>query len=521
MRTRALPAWVEPVAVGVAVALVVLWAAGTLTRPAVIADESAYLLQAGIFTHGHWTSPAPSLPEFFEQLYVLVTPVLASKYPPGESLILTPFVWAGVPGLAPILLSGLTGALLYALARRLGGRWVALLTVLWWLAIDQTIYARVMYMSEVTTAAMWLLAWWAALRWRDRGSQGALALASAAVGWTLITRPLTGVALAIPLAFVFARQMQGVRWQWRPITIACGVLALVLSIIPIDNVHTTGRWLESPLALYTRQYMPFDGPGFGAGTARPLRPLPADLAPSQEAYYLLHRDHHLSALPHDLAARLYYIGRNAWGGWRWPLLAFALIGLASVGAEAVVAIVTAALLVLLYLSYPHPPYYTLYYLEADPVLAFVTALGVLGIARRLKTPFATQTMTALLLLTSAIGAASAAVRARAANARDVAYEGRFDALLAPLQHGHAIVFVRFAPTHNPYQFLVRNDPDAQHAPVWVVRDRGASDARLQALAPDRTSYAFDEATWTLIPLPREASASSSGPRPNAGPGSKE
>jgi hypothetical protein len=35
-----------------------------------------------------------------------------------------------------------------------------------------------------------------------------------------------------------------------------------------------------------------------------------------------------------------------------------------------------------------------------------------------------------------------------------------------------------------------------------VYDRGAENARLMALAPERVPYLFDEATWTLQPLAR-------------------
>ena len=47
-----------------------------------IADESAYVLQAQIFSKGAWTLPARALPEFFEQMHVFVTPFVAAKYFP-------------------------------------------------------------------------------------------------------------------------------------------------------------------------------------------------------------------------------------------------------------------------------------------------------------------------------------------------------------------------------------------------------------------------------------------------------
>src|ERR1700722_6449061 len=117
-----------PVVAGIITGALVWWVAGSLTRPPVIHDEAAYLLQAGIFARGRWTLPAPPLPAFFEQFHVLVTPVIAAKYPPGQALVLVPGVWLGVPELVPVLLSGLTGALIFVLARRVAGRWVGLLT---------------------------------------------------------------------------------------------------------------------------------------------------------------------------------------------------------------------------------------------------------------------------------------------------------------------------------------------------------------------------------------------------------
>src|SRR5260370_11675979 len=105
---------------GVVTALLTWWVWGSLDQVAVFHDEAAYLLQAKIFASGRWAAPARPLPEFFEQFHVLVTPVFASKYWPGHSLLMVPGVWLGLPGLVPVLLSGLTGALCFGLARRGG-----------------------------------------------------------------------------------------------------------------------------------------------------------------------------------------------------------------------------------------------------------------------------------------------------------------------------------------------------------------------------------------------------------------
>lgn len=64
---------------------------------ATVHDELAYLLQAKIFASGRGALPSPVIPEFFEQAYMLVVPALASKYPPGFSLVLALGVMVGAP----------------------------------------------------------------------------------------------------------------------------------------------------------------------------------------------------------------------------------------------------------------------------------------------------------------------------------------------------------------------------------------------------------------------------------------
>jgi hypothetical protein len=64
----------------------------------------------------------------------------------------------------------------------------------------------------------------------------------------------------------------------------------------------------------------------------------------------------------------------------------------------------------------------------------------------------------------------------------------------------AIVFVRYMPSHYVHESLIANEPDLAHAHLWLVYDRGAENARLAALAPDRATYLFDEKTHMLTGL---------------------
>lgn len=502
----------------------VVWVAwGGLARAAVIHDEAAYVLQAELFARGAWAGRAPVLPEFFEQLYVLVTPVLASKYPPGHSLMLAPGALLGLPGLPVLLLNGLTGALVFALARRVAGAHVALLTWLAWVTCFPAIYFRASYLSEVTSSAAWLVAWWCLLRWRDGRRRSWLFGVAGAVGLVAVTRPLTAVALAIPIAVVVLRDAT-VRRSWRDVGLAAGVGAACIALIPLWSARTTGSPLLTPLELYTRVYVPFDAPGFGLDTsARPVRSVPRDMAITNESFREEHGAHTVAGLPLTLVKRLRMIARDMWYDWRLGLVPFALIALTALPVAAWFAVATLAAHVALYLLYAHPAFWTVYYLESEPVLALVTALGVARVVasaahvgrrkwREVITvsaaPVASAASVAVLALALAAcfpGAMTLRLLQQQAN-RDRAYFERFDAIVRGIRDERAIVFVRYAPTHNDNLSLVRNPANHDEARVWIVHDRGADNARLVAVAKDRRAYVFDEGSWSLRPL---------GPRPIA------
>ena len=78
------------------------------------------------------------------------------------------------------------------------------------------------------------------------------------------------------------------------------------------------------------------------------------------------------------------------------------------------------------------------------------------------------------------------VTLRQVRAQIVTDHGYYDSFRAALPDADtAIVFVRYAPSHNDGLSLVRNVPDVRAARIWTVYDRGAENAQLLPLAPRR------------------------------------
>jgi hypothetical protein len=498
---RAVDARFAPAVAGALTALFLGWMWGSLTEPASIHDEAAYLLQAKIFASGQLSAPAPPLPEFFEQYHVLVTPRLAPKYPPGHALTLVPGIWLGLPGLMPVLLGGVAGGLLFALARRLAGGWVAALAWTIWLSLPTGNGWRCTYLSESTSAAAWLGTTWLLLRWWEDGRSRDLVLVGLFVAWLGITRPLTAIALAIPVGIVV---LVGVwrRKAWGALGGALAAGFVVLSLLPIWNAASTLDWRTTPYTEYSRIYFPYQKLGFGMDPLPALRPLPADMRAYDRSFRPIHAAHTLERLPQTALGRLLATGREVWGvgSWREPLVVFFLLGLLAPSGPAAFGLASTIALFAAYLVYAHPLDWLVYYYEVHAFLAFAVALGLWKTLTRISNAEAAAlAAAALVLLALGLGAHDAWPKREAIH-RLGAYHRAFASVVAALPDAKAIIFVRYGPRHNVHSALIQNPPDYEHARVWIAYDRGDDNARLLALAPDRVPYLFDEASWSLYRL---------------------
>ena len=506
-----------PIVLAVINALLVWWWVGWYRNPApMVQDEAAYLLQAALFARGRWVGEAPLLPEFFAQMHVLTEPVLASKYPPGLSLLLAPFVAISFAVLGPMVFAAITGALTFVLARRVAGGLVALLTWILWSSGSALLRYQGSFLSQTVTVALWLGTFYFVLEYRAHQRTRTLVAIAVCVGMLAITRPVTAVALAIPVGVIVVRDVWHTR-AWRSFFLATVVGAAIVSLLPLQNRMTTGDWRLSPLVMYSTKYAPFDFPGFGYMATRDLAPLPPDLDSLRTFLTEARRQHTVPALPATLRSRAWYATLDIFTGWRAPLLLFALLGVLTMPTAGLVALVASIGLLLTYVFHAHWAHWTAYYFEGYPAIVFASAVGLWAFAesvirrrpvwRRFEPGFrsdvrvraATVALCAFILIPATI----VLPRYRAAWQRTVTYQRRFTTALSLIERESArsIVFVDYGPNHDVHSSLVWNVADLATAKTWIAYERGADDLRLMRLVPDRRAYIFhaDEGRLTRLP----------------------
>lgn len=481
--------------VAIVTAAAVWWAWGALQPLPVVQDEYSYVLQSRIFAHGHWTLPPPPVPSSFQQPHVLNTPRVASKYPPGHAFLLTPGAVVGAPWLVPLILAGLSAALIFLVAESAFGAWTALLCWAIWLSDPIVLKFQPGYFSEATSGLAWLASWWFLRRWKSSKEGRWLAYTAVAIGWMAITRPLTALAFAVPVgAYVLTRAAR--ERLWRHVHMAGAVGAVVVSILPIWNLETTGKWRESPVALYTRDYLPFDKPGFGFDSTPPALPL----SPLNAEVYAENQRHHvgysLKRVPSAAAERLRAVASDEWAGWRIALVPFVLIGIAAASAELWFAVACAVALFVAYLSYAYYAGWTLYYLEAMPVLAFCAANGVAACWRWIQRRAPSRALARALPWGASAALAALTVAALVTWRHKHIYYARYDtafyATVATAPFKGMVVFVRYDPKRMPHTNLVGNSATLETDRVWVAMDDPANNAAVLRAANGRVPLLFEE-----------------------------
>ncbi|MBL8958543.1 MAG: hypothetical protein JNJ98_01735 [Gemmatimonadetes bacterium] len=474
---------------------------GSLAAGPIIHDEAAYRLQAELFARLRLVGERPPIPWFFEQFHVLAEPGLTAKYPPGHAALLTPGVWVGLPGLIPLLVTGVSGALLFHLVRRWCGPLWALAAMAQWLGAPGSLVFRPSYLSESSVECAFLVAV-TVFEHRRRGTGWAwlVALTMAAVAGALI-RPLTALALFAPLAGATAiAELRSKRLVG--FAVAAAGATLLAGAWMAWSAGVTGDPRVSPYAQYSKEYMPFEALGFVTDHTVPDRDLPADFDAYRRYHLTVQDNHTLHQLPRIAAQRLRGIASDSWGLFVVP---FALLATLGLGARSGRLMVSGTLLVFVfYLVHAHDPEWRPYYLTLYAGAAVLTTSGAMRAAAWTARRWRWRpSVSAGLWATISLGLLAARVpAARQAIEERGRYVRQFDDAVRALPGDRLLVFVRYAPTHSFHQSLVRNSPFLRDARVWIAHDRGPLNRELILADTSRWPYLYEEIATPTEPLRR-------------------
>jgi hypothetical protein len=241
-------------------------------------------------------------------------------------------------------------------------------------------------------------------------------------------------------------------------------------------------------------------------TTRPLSALPESQVPEMQGFMELHERHTAESLPYDAALRLVAMQRDVFARWRTGLIGFFVLGLFALSPVVAVGGITALLLFVAYLPYAHPSSWTIYYMEALPVVAMITALGFMlamtWLRRKMRRGDGAGGAASLvgIVLAVVLFAGSLPIIRTERGRRDSSAAPRLALwdVAARLPTPRNLLFVR--DERKAPHTMVTNDPELTHARTWLVHDLGTENVRLQELEPDRTAYVIDVNAGTLIQL---------------------
>lgn len=227
-------------------------------------DEHAFFYQAKVFATGLVINPAPPhYHAFYTPFVIHQDGAVFSKYPPGYSLLLALGVSLGQPWLVNALAAALGILGTYLLGRDLFGRRTGLLAAGLGALSPMYILLSGTLLSHTTTLALLTFFAWAFLRARRPDEPQRLdfaLLAGALVGWALISRPFTAMAIGLPFALLAAWDFIRSPRAYLPVALRMGLaFGLVCSLLPMYNYAATG----SPVTNTYRLWWPYDSAGFG------------------------------------------------------------------------------------------------------------------------------------------------------------------------------------------------------------------------------------------------------------------
>lgn len=451
-------------------------------------DENSYLTQARIFASGRLWVDAPSHPDFFRARSFILDEGRGrffAKAFPGWAAILSLGVRAGVPWVVNPLLSAAT----LVLAGWAGGRLLprhgefAVIGII--LATPFFLLNAASYYNHPATLLLLTLFLVAAIRLAEGAGAGWAALAGLSAGAALWVRPVSAIALALPLAiWLGSRWARAGRWGLLA-TAAAPIVAAIAGLAGYNRLLFGSIWQS----------------GYGAYDPQDIRPgMGADHL-AITAWWLLKLCFWL--VPGTVAGLWFLMSGRRWREWfrTEPIPVILLGSLAALAAS-----------YLVYQNKGGNEYGPRYYYDGLTYLAILLAAGWMRAPEALAGAVPAARVKRGAALALAFGACLTVMgsvpflmfhyRDKVAHNRDlftsVERSGRSSAL----------VFLATGSGRMPPGDLVRNPLDFRSGVVYA-RDLGLeADRDLAALYPDREALVYRYDPWsrrsTLRPLDEEA-----------------
>ncbi len=468
-----------------------------------IHDEFSYLLAADTFAHGRLTNPAHTMWEHFEAFHTLSQPTYASKYPPGQGLMLAAGqLLTGQPVVGLWLSVGLLAAAMVWMLRvwtrpgwaTFGGLLTALLfgVASHW---SQTFWGGAVAATGAALVFGALPRICATARTRDAVTLGL------GIAVLLNTRPFEGGLVVLVVGVALLIQLVQGRVPWRVLPPLALVLALTALWMGYYNWRVTGDSLRLPYVEHESQYAV--APALVFQSARPVPEYANHEFASFWAGYNFEtweRQCESSVFFQEMREKLRIFWRFHLGlVLSLPLLCLPLV-LRHRKPRFALAILGLVVFFWLFSVYPNPHYIA-------PITPLAIALLVLCL-RRLGSwrpgarPVGRALILGLFLVTAAQTVAQVATRGRDPDEWQLRRAAMNERL--GQQGGKHVVFVDTAVGYPPHIDWVANGADLDNAPVLWVRDRGHAENRallktLGSRSPLRLRIGYPSSDEVLVP----------------------
>ena len=488
-------------------------ASDVLARVPHVQDSLTYLFQANTIAQGDLWVTAPTLPQFFEQEFLLVQDGRwFGKYPVGYPAVLAIGVLLKAPWLVNPILATLTVPLLYQLGRRLYNGRIGLFAAGLMTLSPFFLFlsgSHMAHAAELFWLVLFMVGWH---KTTTRLGRWPWALAAGlTAGMAFLTRQLTAVAITAPF-FLLTLWQSPLPWQnrWKKGLIwLAGLLPLVMLLFAYQAA-VTGDPFQDPRLLF----WPYDQLGFGEDVGEAPNLLKFTLLDETSGYAVLWqtdpsqppRGHTPQRGLHNVIRNWQSLQENLFG---WlPLLTFGFIWLTFIlkrpSPTDWTLLTTIAVLVAAEIFYWHSGimYGPRYLYGSLPALLLLTARGAQRLAQWLggrRGVLLTAVPLLLLILGNILGTLPTLTKSYRGFNFVAGDKVALVETAVPLNE-KALIFVD-SPTGGWWEYgeLFMGNEVGLDGRFIFARDLGDdANLALRTQYPERTSYRFSQDT--LIPL---------------------